>query len=117
MPTVRQLRPNCPWPEVAEAVSRATEVAWTVERLKRSIRRLVAEGHADGKLLGRAPRLRCTRTEGLAVLVQGIALASPGISLRQICRHLEVMKIPTLAGKASWKPSSVAHLISCAPTL
>src|SRR5476651_929354 len=43
MPTVRKLRPTKPWPEVAEAVSRATGVSWTVERLKRSVRRLVRE--------------------------------------------------------------------------
>lgn len=115
MPKVRELRPQRPWPEVAEAVSHETGVAWTVGRLKRAVRRLVAEGLVDGKLLGKAPRPRCPRTEEHAVLVQGIALASPGISLRRICRHLEVMKIPTLAGGACWNPTSVLHLINRAP--
>ncbi len=95
----------------------ACKRTWTVERLKRSVRRLVAEGHADGKLLDKAFRLRCPRTASLAVLVQGIASASPGISLRRICRHLEVMKIPTLAGKSVWNPASVVNLIKCAPPL
>lgn len=57
MPTVRGLRPQSPWPRVAEAVSRATGVPWTVERLKRSVRRLVAEGLADGKLFERVARI------------------------------------------------------------
>jgi DNA invertase Pin-like site-specific DNA recombinase len=112
MPTVRQLRPSCPWPEVAEAVSVATGVTWTVERLKRSVRRLVAEGHAEVDLLGKAPRRRCQRTGELAMLLQGITLASPGISLRRICRHLEKMKIPTLARKSTWSPASIVHLLN-----
>ncbi len=29
MPAVRQLRPQCPWPAVADAVSRATGATWT----------------------------------------------------------------------------------------
>ncbi len=111
MPTVRQLRPVKPWPEVAEAVSRATGVPWTVERLKRSVRRLVGEGMVDRKVLAKAPRPRRRRSEELALLVQGLALTNPGLSLRGIGGQLEAMKIRTPAGKLTWTPASVAHLL------
>jgi hypothetical protein len=48
-------------------------VIWTVERLTRSVRRLVGEGMVDRKVLGKAPRQRRRRSEELAVLVQGLA--------------------------------------------
>jgi hypothetical protein len=56
IPTVLRTRPTKPWPEVADAVSRATGVAWTVERLRRSVRRLAGEGMVDRKVFGKAPR-------------------------------------------------------------
>ncbi len=111
MPTVRKMRPTKPWPDVAAAVSQATGTSWTVKRLRQSVRRLVAEGLVDRKLLGRATRVRRRRTDELAVLVQGIALANPGMSLRGIGGQLEAMKIRTPAGKPSWTPTSVAHLL------
>jgi DNA invertase Pin-like site-specific DNA recombinase len=115
MPMVRKLRPGRPWAEVAQAVSRATAAAWTVERLHRSVRRLVVEGLVDRKVLGRADRPRRRRTEELAILVQGIALANPGMSLRDIGRQLEAMKIRTPADKPNWPPTSVAHLLKKVP--
>jgi hypothetical protein len=93
------------------AVSQATGTTWTVKRLYQSVRRLVAEGLVDRKLLGRAARVHRRRSEELAVLVQGIALANPGLSLRGIGGQLEAMKIRTPAGKPSWTPTSVAHLL------
>lgn len=115
IPTVRQLRPARPWPEVAEAVSRATGVTWTVERLTRSVRRLVGEGMVDRKVLGKAPRPRRRRSEELALLVQGLALTNPGLSLRGIGAQLEAMKIQTPAGKTTWTAASVAHLLQKVP--
>jgi DNA invertase Pin-like site-specific DNA recombinase len=115
MPTVRKMRPARPWPEVAAAVSQATGGSWTVKRLRQSVRRLVAEGLVDRKVMGRATRLHRRRTEELAILVQGIALANPGLSLRGIGGQLEAMKIRTPAGKSSWTPTSVAHLLKKAP--
>lgn len=115
MPTVRELRPAKPWPDVAEAVSRVTGTVWTVERLTRSVRRLVGEGMVDRKVLGKAPRPRRRRSEELAVLVQGIALANPGMSLRGIAKQLEAMKIRTPANKPSWPAPSVAHLLKKVP--
>lgn len=115
MPTVRQLRPHMPWPAVAEAVTRATGVNWTVERLHRSVKRLVTEGLVDRKVLSRAPRPRRRRSEELAVLVQGIALANPEMSLRGMGNQLEAMKIKTPAGHATWSAASVAHLLKKMP--
>ena len=115
IPTVLALRPATPWPKVAEAASRATGVTWTVERLTRSVRRLVGEGMVDRKVLGKAPRPRRRRSEELAVLVQGLALTNPGLSLRGIGSQLEAMKIRTPAGKQTWTAVPVAHLMNKVP--
>jgi hypothetical protein len=110
---VLRMRPAKPWPEVAEAVSQATGAAWTVERLTRSVRRLVGEGMVDRKTLATAPRPRPRRrrSEEHALLVQGLALTNPELSLRGIGRQLEAMKIRTPAGKQNWTAASVAHLL------
>ena len=117
IPTVLQLRPAKPWPDVAEAVSRATGVTWTVERLMRSVRRLVREGMVDRKVMAKAPRPRRRRSEELALLVQGLALTNPGLSLRGIGGQLEAMKIRTPAGHETWSPASVSHLLAKIPPL
>lgn len=82
---------------MADAVSKATGVTWTVEPLMRSVRRLIGKGMVDRKVLAKAPRRR--RSEKLALLVQGLALTNPGPSLRGIGSQLEAMKIRTPAGK------------------
>jgi hypothetical protein len=69
----------------------------------------------DRKVLGKAPRPRRRRSEELAVLVQGLALANPGLSLRGIGSQLEAMKIRTPAGKPAWTAASVAHLMNKVP--
>lgn len=115
IPLVLQMRPARPWPEVAEAVSRTTGITWTVERLMRSVRRLVGEGMVDRKVLEKAPRPRRRRSEELALLVQGLALTNPGLSLRGIGGQLEAMKIRTPAGKPNWTAASVAHLVKKVP--
>lgn len=115
MPTVRKMRPGKPWPEVATAVNRATGTTWTIKRLRQSVRRLVAEGLVDREIMGRSARPRRRRSDELAVLVQGIALANPDLSLRAIGGQLEVMKLRTPAGKTNWSPTSVAHLLAKRP--
>ena len=67
----------------------------TVKRLRQSVRRLVAEGLVDRAIIGRSVRPRRRRSDELAVLVQGIALANPGMSLRAIGAQLEAMKLKT----------------------
>lgn len=115
IPTVLRLRPTKPWSEVAEAVSQATGVTWTVERLMRNVRRLVGEGMVDRKVLAKAPRPRRRRSEELALLVQGLALTNPGLSLRGIGGQLEAMKIRTPAGNSNWTAASVAYLLKRVP--
>ena len=77
----------------------------------RSVRRLVGEGMVDRKVLEKAPRPRRRRSDDLAVLVQGIALANPEMSLRGIGEQLEAMKVRTPANKLNWTAPSVAHLL------
>ena len=115
MPTVRKMRPTKPWPDVAAAVSQTTGTNWTVKRLRQSVRRLVAEGLVDRAVMGRSARPRRRRSDELAVLVQGIVLANPGMSLRAIGGQLEAMKLKTPAGNASWAPTSVSHLFNKQP--
>ena len=115
MPTVRQMRPTRSWPEVAAAVTRAVGTNWTVKRLRQSVRRLVAEGLVDRAIIGRSARPRRRRSDELAVLVQGIALANPEMSLRAIGGQLESMKLKTPAGNSTWSPTSVSHLLNKQP--
>src|SRR5256885_1264468 len=42
LPTVRRMRPNQPWGDVVRVLNRSNEATWTVERLRRTVRRLVA---------------------------------------------------------------------------
>jgi DNA invertase Pin-like site-specific DNA recombinase len=116
MPTVRKMRPGLPWSEVAVAVTRATGTTWTIKRLRQSVRRLVAEGLVDRTIMGRSVRPRRRRSDELAVLVQGIALANPGMSLRAIGGQLEAMRLKTPAGKVTWSPTSVSHLLNKVPS-
>jgi hypothetical protein len=109
------MRPAKPWPDVAAAVSHASGTIWTVKRLRQSVRRLVAEGLVDRALMSRSALPRRWRSDELAVLVQGIALANPGMSLRAIAGQLEVMKLQTPAGKTNWSPTSVSHLLNKLP--
>ena len=52
------------------------------------------------------------RSDELAVLIQGIALANPELSLRGIARQLQAMRVNTPYGKTHWSPKSVSHLLS-----
>jgi len=115
IPTVRKMRPGKPWQDVAAAVTQATGTTWTIKRLRQSVRRLVAEGLVDRKVMDRSARQRRRRSDELAVLVQGIALANPDMSLRAIGGQLEAMKLRTPAGKTVWSPTSVAHLLGKLP--
>jgi DNA invertase Pin-like site-specific DNA recombinase len=115
MPTVRKLRPKKPWPDVAAAVSQATGTSWTIKRLRQSVRRLVSEGLVDRAIMGRSARSRRRRSDELAILVQGIALANPGMSLRAIAGQLEAMKLKSPAGNSIWSPTSVSHLLNQPP--
>ncbi len=83
------------------------------ERLQRSVKRLVTEGLAERGLLSRAPRRR--RSDELTVIVKGIALANPEMSLRAIAIQLEHMGLQTPRCNKSWAAASVAHLLGRSP--
>src|SRR3954468_14900208 len=75
LPTVRRMRPEQPWGDVVRVLNRITASTWTVERLRRTVRRLVSEGIIEAKLLDRAP---CQPGDDRLIrLVAGIAAAAP----------------------------------------
>ncbi|BAJ83207.1 putative recombinase (plasmid) [Acidiphilium multivorum AIU301] len=117
LPTVRRMRPDQPWGDVVRVLNRgqatpahhASGRIWTVERLRRTVHRLVAEGLADRSLLGRAPPQRSD--DRLVRLVAGIKTAAPGHTLQQIATQLEAMRERTPRGGTRWHPSSVRLLL------
>ena len=80
LPTGRQMRPAQPWGDVVRVLNRITACTWTVERLRRTVRRLVSEGIVEAKLLDRAPRQ--PGDDRLIRLVAGIAAAAPNRTLQ-----------------------------------
>ena len=75
LPTVRRMRPHQTWGDVVRVLNHGGETSWTVERLRRTVRRLTNEGIVEGGLLGRArPRRGDDR---LVRLVAGIKSAAP----------------------------------------
>ena len=73
--TVRRMRPDQSWGDVVRVLNRDGAVtagrSWTVERLRRTVRRLATEGIVEPGLLDRAPPL--TGSDRLVRLVGGIA--------------------------------------------
>ncbi len=109
LPTVRRMRPDQPWGDVVRVLNRGRTQAWTVERLRRTVRRLVSEGLADAALLQRAqPQPGDDR---LMRLVAGIKAAAPDRTLQEIAAQLEAMRERTPRGGTRWHPSSVRNLL------
>jgi DNA invertase Pin-like site-specific DNA recombinase len=109
LPTVRRMRPDQPWGDVVRVVNRGQGQVWTVERLRRTVRRLVSEGLVEPTLLKRAqPRPGSDR---LMRLVAGIKAAAPDRTLQEIAAQLEAMRERTPRGGTRWHPSSVRHLL------
>ncbi|MEK4035921.1 recombinase family protein [Methylocystis sp. IM3] len=119
LPVVREMRPEHRWEDVARVLNgRATTGGlprWTVERLKRAVKRFVAEGLAEASLLRPAPRR--ASSERLLALVAGIARANPDLTLAQIGAQLEAMYERTPRGGVRWAPSSVKSLMDRAEKL
>ena len=109
------MRPAQPWGDLVCVLNRTTASTWTVERLRRTVRRLVAEGIVETKLLDRAPRQQSD--DRLLRLVAGIAAAAPERTLQQIASQLESMRERTPRGGTRWHPSSVKHLLDRAEQL
>lgn len=114
MPTVRRLRPQHNWDDVARVLSREGRT-WTPDRLRRAVRRLAAEGLVSKILLDRPPRR--LPEDRLMTLVAGIHLADPGRSLREIAAQLERLHERTPRGSSRWSASSVKNLLDRAQTI
>jgi hypothetical protein len=108
LPTVRQLRPKHSWDNVVRVLNRRGH-DWTVERLRRAVHRMVREKLANPELLVRSPRR--APEDHLMKLVAAIAIADPGLSLRDIASQLDQMGERPARGGRKWQPSSVRNLL------
>ncbi|CUX65098.1 putative DNA-invertase y4cG (fragment) [Agrobacterium genomosp. 5 str. CFBP 6626] len=108
LPTVRQLRPKHSWDNVVRVLNRRGH-DWTVERLRRAVHRMVREKLAEPELLVRSPRR--APEDHLMKLVAAIAIADPGLSLRDIASQLDQMGERPARGGRKWQPSSVRNLL------
>jgi DNA invertase Pin-like site-specific DNA recombinase len=108
LPTVRQLRPKHSWDNVVRVLNRQGH-DWTVERLRRAVHRMVREKLAGPELLVRSPRR--APEDHLMKLVAAIAIADPGLSLRDIASQLDQMGERPVRGGRKWQPSSVRNLL------
>ena len=115
LPTVRLMRPTSTWEDVARALNREGGANWSVERLRRAVGHAVREHLADVSLLQRAPRRPAS--DRLMLLVAGIAMANPDLSLRAIASQLQTMRERTPRGARAWAASSVKHLLDQAARL
>jgi DNA invertase Pin-like site-specific DNA recombinase len=109
LPIVRRMRPQAPWDDVARVLNQQRGESWSVERLRRAVRRAVRERVAEPALLARAPRKPAD--DRLATLVAGLKIANPALSLRDIGAQLERMRERTPRGGRRWSASSVKHLM------
>jgi DNA invertase Pin-like site-specific DNA recombinase len=109
LPIVRRMRPGQPWGDVVRVLNQQPGIPWTVERLRRTVRRLAAEGIVEANLLDRArPQIGEDR---LIRLVAGIKTAAPDRTLQQIATQLEAMRERTPRGGTRWHRSSVQQLL------
>jgi DNA invertase Pin-like site-specific DNA recombinase len=115
LPTVRRMRPGQPWGDVVRVLNRGNAATWTVERLRRTVRRLVDEGIIEARLLDRA--LPQHSDDRLVRLIASIKTAAPDRTLQQIASQLEAMRERTPRGGTRWHPSSVKHLLARAERL
>ncbi len=115
LPTVRRMRPDQPWDDVVRVLNRGQQADWTVERLRRTVKRLATEGIIEATLLGRARQQ--PGDDRLLRLVAGIKAAAPERTLQQIASQLEAMRERTPRGGTRWHPSSVKQLLGRAEQL
>jgi hypothetical protein len=109
------MRPGQPWGDVVRVLNQKLGMTWTVERLRRTVRRLVAEGIVEAHLLDRArPQGGADR---LVRLVAGIRTASPDWTLQQIAAQLEAMREHTPRSGTRWHRSSGKQLLAKAERL
>lgn len=107
--TVKQMRPYSPWEDVVRVLNQRTGADWSVERLRRAAKRAVREKLLPANILSKAPR--SLPNDRLAMLVVGIKIANPAMTIREIAAQLEQMRERTPRGGTKWSPSSVQHLL------
>jgi hypothetical protein len=122
LPIVKEMRPDHRWQDVVRVLNAKRERSngprlplWSVERLKRAVKRFVADGLADPALL--QPAGRKFSSERLVTLVAGVKHANPELTLAQIGAQLEAMYERTPRGGTRWAPSSVKSLLDRAEKL
>ena len=122
LPIVKEMRPDHRWQDVVRVLNAKRERSngpplplWSVERLKRAVKRFVADGLADPALL--QPAGRKFSSERLVTLVAGVKRANPELTLAQIGAQLEAMYERTPRGGTRWAPSSVKSLLDRAEKL
>lgn len=111
VPLVRRHRPAMAWEDLVRLVNarrKSTSPEWTVERLRRAVKRYVRDGLIEAQVLDRAPKR--DEDDRLLAIVAAIKGADPTITLKEICTRLETMRERTPRGKSSWQPSSVKML-------
>jgi len=114
MPIVKRMRPGNSWEDVTRVLA-LSGIVWTQERLRRSVKALVASGLASPELLERA--LPSPPEDRLMKLVAGIAAANPDLSLRDIAGQLEKLRERTPRGGLKWSASSVKNQLDRARQL
>ncbi|KAB2654865.1 recombinase family protein [Brucella tritici] len=114
MPIVKRMRPGNSWEDVTRVLA-LSGIVWTQERLRRSVKALVASGLASPELLERA--LPSPPEDRLMKLVAGIAAANPDLSLRDIAGQLEKLRERTPRGGLKWSASSVKNQLDRAQQL
>ena len=108
LPTVSQLRPQHSWENIVLTLNLRGQ-NWTVERLRRAIRKLVQEGLAEPKLLTQAKRR--IPDDYFIKRAAAIAIADPTLSLRAIAAKLDAMGAKPPRGGGKWQASSVRNLL------
>jgi hypothetical protein len=110
LPTGRRMRPDHPWEDVVQVLNMKRPARlWTVERLRRGVRRLVKEHIAEPHLIACARRK--PSEDRLMTLIAGISMANPEMALRDIAARLEAMRERTPRGGRHWSPSSIKNLL------
>ncbi|TMV04462.1 recombinase family protein [Brucella haematophila] len=108
LPTVSQLRPQHSWENIVLTLNLRGQ-NWTVERLRRAIRKLVQEGLAEPKLLTQAKRR--IPDDYFIKRVAAIAIADPTLSLRAIAAKLDAMGAKPPRGGGKWQAASIRNLL------
>ena len=122
LPIVKEMRPTHRWQDVVHVLNAKRDRSnglplplWSVERLKRAVKRFVADGLVDPAFL--QPAGCKFSDERLVTLVAGVKRANPELTLAKIGAQLEAMYERTLRGGSRWYPSSVKSLLDRAEKL